>query len=176
MEFKARELGFIIILAVLISSLGMCSFIKGRSVPEAPDTDTHSRLIVHVAGAVHNPGVFRLPAGSRVQDAIFEAGGGRDDADLHRLNLAAHIHDGQRIYVPLVITVTENGDQTGLINLNTANQRDLETLPGIGPEIAKRIIEYRTKHGPFAAIEEIVNVDRIGPKTLENIKDLVSVD
>jgi competence protein ComEA len=62
------------------------------------------------------------------------------------------------------------------VNLNTADQKTLETLPGIGPEIAKRIIDYRTKHGGFASIEEIINVDRIGPKTFENIKDLITVD
>jgi competence protein ComEA len=176
MEFKARELGFIIVLAVLISSLGMCSFIQGRSGPDLSDAiENKAILLVHVAGAVQNPGVYQLEGGSRIFDAIRAAGGELEDADLHRLNLAAHIHDGQRIYVPRFLSDSQASEQT-LVNLNTADQKTLETLPGIGPEIAKRIIDYRTKHGGFASIEEIINVDRIGPKTFENIKDLITVD
>lgn len=135
-------------------------------------------VIVHVAGAVKRSGVYRLPEGSRVIDAVEAAGGGTADADIHALNLADILIDGQRYYVPTVEESaggggTYSGSGTGKINLNRATKAELETLPGIGPTLAERIITYREQHGPFRRPEELKNVSGIGNKIYENLKDQV---
>ena len=141
-------------------------------------------LLVHVAGAVAQPGVYTLPPGSRVQDAINSAGGFSDSADRQALNLAALIQDGSRVYVPFL--VTPEHAQPGParqatpsphfpININTATLAELDSLPGIGPVTAQDIIDYRNRHGSFQRIEDIDQVPGIGPATYEKIKDLITV-
>ncbi|HHY37085.1 MAG TPA: hypothetical protein GX518_05280 [Firmicutes bacterium] len=135
-------------------------------------------VVVHVAGAVKRSGVYRLPEGSRVIDAVEAAGGGTEDADIHALNLADILVDGQRYYVPTREETAGGrgsyaGTTAGKINLNRATRAELETLPGIGPALAERIITYREEHGPFRRPEEIKNVSGIGEKTYENIKDYI---
>jgi competence protein ComEA len=155
-------------------------------------------LVVHVSGAVAQPGVYTLPVGSRVQDAIDAAGGFLAEADQESLNLAAILEDGSQITVlsqqptaqptllePTAITrgegiplptLTGNPTPKGQkININTATQEELESLPMIGPVLAKQIIDYRTANGPFKRIEDIVDVPGIGPKTFEVIKDLITI-
>jgi competence protein ComEA len=154
-------------------------------------------LIVHVSGAVTQPGVYTLPAGSRVQDAIQAAGGFLEDADPASLNLAAMLEDGAQVIAlsqlpatqpTLQPTAATRSESIALptriqsptpkgqkININTATQEELESLPMIGPALAKQIIAYRTAHGPFKKIEDIVDVPGIGPKTFEVIKDLITV-
>lgn len=139
---------------------------------------------VHVAGAVNQPGLYALPAGSRVQDAILAAGGFAAQADEQALNLAAFLEDGGRVYVSSQVTpaVVLPGD-TRLANppvlfpvdINLATQEELEALPEIGPETAKKILEYRQIHGDFQDVEEIMDVPGIGPVTFEAIKDLITV-
>lgn len=175
MEFKVKEVAFILVLGVIISALGLCNYAKSRS-PAQPQLPVEDLVVVHVAGQVKTPGVYTLPVASRVGDAIAAAGGETDEADLHRLNLAAYVFDGQKISVPRAISESESEQGTKVININTADQKTLENLPGIGPAIAAKIIEYREKNGAFLSIEEIINVDRIGVKTFENIKDLIVVD
>ena len=149
---------------------------------------------VHVSGAVTNPGVYALPPQSRVQDAIDAAGGFDEDADPSSLNLAALLEDGALIRVPALeptftpaprgaATPAETAPPAGepaapapeMININTATQEELETLSGIGPVTARKIIEYRESNGPFTAIEEIQKVSGIGPVTFEKIKDFITV-
>lgn len=141
-------------------------------------------LIVHVCGAVVNPGVFRLKEGDRVFDAISSSGGANGEANLDSLNLAAKLTDGQKVYVPKKgeqVSASLSGSPSGSsqqaesapINLNTATAEELDSLPGVGEVLAQRIIEYRESKGNFSAIEDLRNVEGIGPKKFENIKNKV---
>ena len=145
-------------------------------------------LVIHVAGEINQPGVYDLPQGSRLRDAIAAAGGFGPNADPHQLNLAQLLVDGQRILVPAVLATpvivveTEAGRAEEIevlpafpLDINTALQAELEALPEIGPKTAEKIIAYRQEHGPFQSIEEIQNVNGIGPATYEAIKDLIQV-
>lgn len=147
--------------------------------------------MVHITGAVSNPGVYDLPLDSRVQDAIFAAGGFADDAQIDGVNLAAKLQDGDQVQIPtqrtsaLPETGSESSQNSGeqssgtstfsIVNINTASQAELETLPGIGPVTAEKIIEYRQTRGGFPRIEEIQKVSGIGPATFEKIKDQITV-
>jgi competence protein ComEA len=148
---------------------------------------------VHVAGAVARPGVYALPSGSRVEAAIAAAGGLSDEAAAESLNLAARLRDGERVYVPgraaLGDPVAEQGladagadaqaDQastpSALVDINTASQSELESLPGIGPVTAQKIIAYRQENGAFTSIEQIMEVSGIGEGIFAKIKDLITV-
>lgn len=155
-------------------------------------------LIVEVGGAVNKPGVYQIETGSRVLDAIRAAGGCLAEADTASTNLAALLTDGMRIAIPfkatpvatipagvrsepVVIpdiatdTPTAVPTSSGLININTATQAELETLPRIGPATAQKIIAYREQHGPFQTIEELLDVSGIGPVTLADIRELITV-
>lgn len=151
--------------------------------PTPLPTPTPRPLRVYVSGAVNRPDVYELPADSIVKDAIEAAGGTTSEADLDRINLALSVADGQHIYVP------KRGEENppvspaeslrissikteGKININTASQSELETLPGIGPSKAKAIIEHR----PYTSVEEIKRVPGIGEATFQQIKDLITVD
>ncbi len=147
---------------------------------------TPAPLLVHVAGAVAKPGVVALARGSRAQDAVQAAGGLLPDADSAALNLAALLEDGQRLNVPYKVG-TPPADAVrgggaiplagpgGLVNLNTATQEELESLPEIGPVTAEAILAYRAANGAFGSIEAIQDVDGIGPGIFEKIKDLITV-
>ncbi|MCJ7661249.1 MAG: helix-hairpin-helix domain-containing protein [Anaerolineales bacterium] len=157
---------------------------------------TPSPYIVHISGAVAEPGVYSLIAGSRIQNAIEAAGGHLPSANLDGINMAAVVEDGDQIWVPYheLITSTpqpkeptsnttpqtnEENEQPPianlLININTASISELDSLPGIGPQKASEIIAYRDGNGPFERIEEIEMVSGIGPVTFNNIKALICV-
>lgn len=151
-----------------------------QSVGSAPAV-----LVVHVAGEVVAPGVYELPAGARMVDAIDAAGGPSSRADTDAINLATPLADAQQVFVPRkgapVRRVTESGasaDDTArdnTINVNTASASALETLPGVGPQTAQAIIEHRTKNGPFLAVDELLNVRGIGPAKLAAMRAKVRV-
>lgn len=163
---------------------------RGEPIQLIP-SPTQAPLIIHVAGAVQQPGVYSLPLDSRVQDALKAAGGTLPDADLQTINLAAFLKDGDRIAISTIeptesvaertdIPVTANpGSQAPLpgviVDINSASQEELESLPGIGPVTAQKIIAYRQSQGPFTSIEDIQNVSGIGPVTFERIKDRITV-
>ena len=136
---------------------------------------------VSVRGAVVSPGIYALPPGSILQDALQAAGGILPQADTSHLNLAAPLSDGQDVRVPLITPTPAPGTPTmvipggGKINLNTATLAELDSLPGIGPVLAQRIIDYRETHGPFQSVEELLNVEGIGPSLLEKIRDRIEV-
>jgi competence protein ComEA len=156
---------------------------SGEAVTLRP-VPTDKPIVVHITGAVPRPGVYALPQGARIQDGISAAGGFLAEADKTNINLAQLLEDGEKLDVPYiegaspvlatpvqeVVTTT-----TELININTASQAELESLPGIGPTTAAKIIQYRDDNGPFINAEDIINVPGIGPGTYERIKDLITV-
>ncbi|MEZ2389626.1 helix-hairpin-helix domain-containing protein [bacterium RCC_150] len=150
--------------------------------------DAGELLTVHVAGAVKNPGIVQVPVGARIFDAIQAAGGTDSGAQLESLNLAALVEDAAKIQVPrageaLAAPSGASGNAAagsgaagaGKINLNTATAEELDALPKVGPVLAKRIVEWRQQHGPFATVEDLDAVDGVGPKMLESLIPLVTV-
>lgn len=167
------------------------------------EREPEKTLFVHVSGAVDKPGIYQLPAGARVYLALEKAGVDKE-ADTQQLNLAAPLADGQKLHVPRVGEIIPNptttpataGNKTGgrsgsstsgnsfaaapnsaaPVNLNSADVAELDArLPGIGPALAQRIVDYRQQHGAFRRIEDIQNVSGIGPKKFAQIKDLIAV-
>lgn len=137
-----------------------------------------SEIVVHVAGAVNAPGLVRLKTDSepRVANAIEAAGGATASADLDSLNLARVIADGEKITVPDKNALSSSGaGAADIININTATADQLQTLPGIGKVMADNIVAYREAHGGFSTVEQIKEVDRIGDKLFEKIKDKITV-
>lgn len=148
-------------------------------------------ILVHIAGAVKKEGVVTLEEGTRIVDAINEAGGLDENADLSNVNLAYMISDGQKIYIPYIGeeasisnengkniiqgNTEENNSTNSLVNINTANLSELLELPGIGSSTAQKIINYRTENGSFNSIEDIKNVSGIGDSKFENIKNYITV-
>jgi competence protein ComEA len=163
------------------------------SSSSSPGGKVPAHIAVHVAGAVTRPGVVELPAGSRVIDAVETVGGGLADADLDRLNLAAKLTDGERVYVPKVgqpdpgvvpdvggSSATAGGSSGGAtaggkLNLNTATQAQLEDLPGIGPTYAQAIVAERQRRGGFKSVNELRSVRGIGDKRFAELAPLVTV-
>lgn len=155
-------------------------------VPSAVTT-VPTQLVVHVAGAVVSPGVFELPPGSRVGEAIAAAGGAAPTADPNALNLAAPLADGDRVAVPVagetapgaaVDGGVSNGsgeEPAGPVNVNTASVAALEELPGVGPATAQAIVAHRETNGPFASIDDLEGVRGIGPAKLEALRSSVTV-
>jgi competence protein ComEA len=134
-------------------------------------------LFVHVVGSVKVPGIYKLEVGSRVFDAVFAAGGFLDDADQTSLNLARELSDGEQLFA-LKIGEQPSGSQgssSGLISLNRATQAELEGLPGVGPALAGRLIDWRTANGGFKSKEDLLGVSGIGQKLFESIKGLVTL-
>ncbi len=153
------------------------------------DPAASNDLVVHVTGAVTKPGVYPLPTGARVIDGVTAAGGARPDADLSSINLARPLTDGERVYIPRRGEVppaaaapdpsggtgSGGGSSDGKVNINTASVSELEELPGIGEVIAQRIVDYRTQHGPFKTVRDLLKVEGIGEKKFESIEDHVTV-
>ncbi len=137
---------------------------------------------VFVCGAVKNPSLYELLENSRVFDAVQAAGGLAEDANPDYVNQAAFIKDGERIYIPRLGEQLENGDDSasqisdGRVNLNTADLNTLMTLPGIGENKAKKILEYRNKMGRFTTTEEIMNVTGIGESIYQGLQDVIFVE
>lgn len=153
-------------------------------VPVSPTEDPSgsAELVVDVAGKVRRPGIAVLPAGSRVVDALEAAGGARRGVDLTSLNLARPVVDGEQILVGVAPaagvagTLGSRGPAgESLVNLNTADQATLETLPGVGPVTAESILAWRTDNGGFTAVDELLEVDGIGEATLEDLAPLVTL-
>jgi competence protein ComEA len=176
------------LLIIGVALLVLSSFVVFRgsskeviAAPQIPIEISIPEVTVDVAGAVNNPGVYSLPAQSRVIDALRAAGNSVTGSDLSDLNLARVVKDGEQIYVnPTVRTV--NGKRIikkviprGPININRASAKEFDGLAGIGPVIAKRIVEYRRINGPFMTIEDLQKVSGIGSAKFEEFKSKVSV-
>jgi competence protein ComEA len=203
-SLRRRERGGLAVLALLVVAGAVFWYVRslprpvtiqasrgnlGPGAVAAPSpSPSPAVLFVHVAGHVRHAGVYQLNQGDRVIDAIRAAGGARKDSDLRSINLAALVTDGEQIIVwkkgPGGSVVTSgggggvppgSGSPTQPVNLNTATLDQLESLPGIGPALGQRIIDYRTEHGPFASVDDLVDVSGIGEKRLEDIRPLVTV-
>ncbi len=151
-------------------------------------------IVIHIIGEVKKPGVVRVKEGSRVEDIVKEAGGLTENADISNINLAYIVEDGTKIRIPSIdeenndgsyisadggkgVIISEENDNTSssIVNINTASETELEQLPGIGPSISSKIVEYRNQKGKFKSIEDIKNVTGIGDNKFEKIKDLIRV-
>lgn len=171
-------------------------------ITEETTKEEDNTIVVHIIGSIKNPGIVKIAEGSRIIDAVDAAGGLLEDADITKVNLAYIIDDGTKIYIPSVNDVNSSEDSeyistnagsnnvidnsnknsstknssSEMININTATQSELETLSGIGPSTALKIIKYRTENGNFSTIEDIKNVNGIGDAKFESIKDSICVD
>jgi len=193
---RGELVGLVALLAVTLGGAGLWyvrSLPRPVEVATAPSGGTASApasaspspevvVLVDVAGWVRRPGVYEFTEGARVIDAIDAAGGARSGAVLEALNLAAPLTDGTQILVPregqegvAPAPVTGGAVAGGLVNVNSALATELEELPGIGEVIAQRIIDYRTENGPFATVDELLDVRGIGDAILESIRELVTV-
>jgi competence protein ComEA len=186
---RSRALAYAVALLVLLTIAGRLALDRGQGPPaegtqsvaleldEAPPRE----LVVHVAGAVARPGLYRLPDGSRVDDAIAEAGGAKPKAALDLVNLAAPVADGQQVIVPLRGSSAALGADAGAgapvgkVHLNSATLEQLDELPGVGPVTAQQILSYRDANGAFRSVDELDAVPGIGPATLEQLRPLVDL-
>jgi len=203
MIFFNKKLLFISIFLIILVSIFIYSYTKDSSsdfiltndlyISSTPENviEEISQIIVHVAGEVINPGLVTLAENSRIDNAISAAGGVTELADVSKINLAYALQDGQKIYIPSIydeeelvyievsagdnIVIPTESPQSNLINLNTATQAELQTLPGVGESTAKKIIDYRTKNGKFKQIEDIMNVSGIGEAKFNAIKDNICI-
>jgi competence protein ComEA len=159
-------------------SLSSASGASGSAGSFGVDAQGGEDVVVHVAGAVREPDVYRLPAGSRVDDAVQRAGGPTARADAQGLNLAARLTDGQQIVMPAVVSgpggvaagSSAGGTSEGPIGLGTATVEALETIDGIGPVTAEKIIEFRDQHGGTSSVDQLDQIDGIGPATMESLR------
>jgi competence protein ComEA len=176
---------------VLVLLLGRFALGAGTSTPAAPlppppaaeagaSGGPSTRVVVDVVGAVRRPGLYRLSAHARIADAIARAGGATGKADLAQVNLAAPLADGEQVAVPRrgAVTTAGSGGTSGAapaapVQLSTATIDQLDTLPGVGPVTAQKILDYRQAHGAFHSVDELDAVPGIGPKRLEQLRDLV---
>jgi competence protein ComEA len=192
---RGEVVGLVVVLVALLGGAGLwyvrslprpvtiTQVPAGAAGPATSASPTAPPIIVDVAGAVR-PGVYDFAAGDRVIDAIERAGGALPKSDLSLLNLAAPLTDGTQILVPkrgppavgaAAPGTTTGSSAAGLINVNTATATELEALSGIGEVLAATIVEYRTQNGPFATVDDLLDVSGIGPATLEEIRDQVTV-
>lgn len=184
-NFTAGQRKALAILAISAVSLSAFYIFKPHtaeaSAPVVPTIVAPPMLIVDVQGEVKKPGVYELPINSRVNDAIKAAGGSLQSADLSFVNQARLIKDGEQIYIERKIsnanarTRSSSGSLNGILNLNRASAKELEKLPGIGPVLASRIIEYRKINGNFQSIDDLRKVQGIGASTLEKFKSKIRV-
>jgi len=203
-DFSKREkilLGLLLALIISVVSITYYAFFRKSpeiafklqdepAIPVTAPVMEVEKIVVHVAGAVKNPGVYTLEEGKRVKDAIEIAGGHLPEADLLRLNLAQKLHDEDKLYVPKIgetpdqaesestsygATVGVSSKDDGKIDINTASEAELTQLPGIGSVTAQKIMDYRKANGLFKTIDDIKNVSGIGDKKFEQIKDKIKV-
>lgn len=165
-------------------------------VTEEKTEENKGKIVIHITGAIQNEGIVTLDENARVADAVEAAGGFKEDADMSKINLAYILEDGMKLKIPsindalnqevdkeltddelVVESIPESNSKSGtdIININKANQEELEKLPGIGPSIALKIINYRNENGKFSSIDDLKRVSGIGENKFENIKAYICV-
>jgi competence protein ComEA len=188
---RGRALAYVVVLVLALALGGRFLLSDDRRppptralAPRALEAEPAAArlVVVHVVGAVRTPGLFRLPDGSRVDDAIQKAGGPKPKAALELVNLAAPVADGQQVVVPsrAAAAAAAAAEPTAgvpgqKVHLNSATLEQLDTLPGVGPVTAQKILDYRTENGAFSAVEELDAVPGIGPARLEQLSELVDL-
>ncbi|MFD7729947.1 helix-hairpin-helix domain-containing protein [Kitasatospora phosalacinea] len=166
---------------VAVPTIAMAETVSDRTEGGAPaPPSTSPPLVIDIAGKVQNPGLRTLPAGSRVADALAAAGGPLPGADTSLLNLARPLTDGEQILVgtdPLPGGAAQAGPAgpAGPVSLNHAGAEQLDSLPGVGPALAQRILQYRLTHGPFQSLDQLRHVPGIGPRKYEDLKSLLTL-
>jgi competence protein ComEA len=162
---------------IVLKSLGSSEVVRDQAVAEEPQLGGGSRaqaLVIHVSGAVVRSGLVELSEGARVHDAIQASGGVTTEANVGALNLARLVVDGEHLVVPAKGEVPDSfASSSGLVSLSLASASELESLSGVGPALAQRIISWREEHGPFRQVEDVLAVSGIGPATLEGFRDQV---
>ncbi len=183
---QRRALIAVSLVAILFATF-LFTNTRGRAVAQESAKPTLTMpavaktILIHVAGKVKRPDVYPLLAGSRVSDAIKAAGGANRGVDLGDINLARVLIDGEQVYVGYVAKANSSSSKssksrfTGVININRATKAEFDSLTGIGPVIASRIINYRNTNGPFLALDDLLKVSGIGSKTLERIRPRLSL-
>ncbi len=180
-----RGVVVLVLVAVVAAAVAGISMWRARpsteplAAPIAEQTEPAAQLIVAVAGKVRKPGVVRLPPGARVADAVAAAGGALPGADLASVNLARKVVDGEQVVVgaPVAEGAVAPGAAPaagGRLNLNTATVEQFDALPGVGPVLAKRLVEYRTAQGGFRSVDQLREVDGIGESRFQKLKELVT--
>ncbi|WP_066636417.1 ComEA family DNA-binding protein [Desulfolucanica intricata] len=208
---KKQQLALLMVIGIILFGAGFkyAQVRSGTDLPDKPvlekredlNSPKSKEVIVHVLGAVNNPGVYHFPEGSRVIDAVDKAKAS-NEADLNAINLAALLIDGTPVMIPFkqpegaenginsaptaflsntagavgnYSAAISSGSGAGKVNINTAGVAELDSLPGIGPALAERIVQYRQANGPFRTIEDLKNVSGIGDKKFEDLKDLIII-
>jgi len=180
----AGALALVLVLAgKLLVGTGSAHHVPAFAIPAAARAlAPPPRLVIDVAGAVRRPGLYRLPQGSRIADAVARAGGATGKAALDGVNLAAPLADGEQVIVPLRVAGvgaaaasagTTGAPTSGPVSLSSATAEQLDALPGIGPVTAQKILDYRLKHGAFHSVDELDAISGIGPAKLDQLRDLV---
>ena len=185
---RRRALAYVLALVAVLALAGRVALEDKSPTPAAAPLNLRAerpparKVVVHVVGQVYRPGLYSLPEGSRVDDAIKRAGGPKPRAALALVNLAAPVADGQQVVVPSNREAAQalaggqvSGGAGGRVHLNSATLDQLDELPGIGPVTAQKILDYRSEHGAFGSVEELDAVPGIGPATLDELRDLVDL-
>jgi competence protein ComEA len=190
-KYRFLIIGFLLI----VIGVGIFLIYNGKTekISPSPDSTGEGKIVVDIAGAVKKPGVYSFEEGARVRDAIERAGGFIKKADLEKIaeeiNQAGFLEDEQKLFLPFKtfsmagastdssgqVATANSSRVSGKVNINKAGSAELESLPGIGPAYATRIIEYRQQQGSFSSVEQLEEVSGIGPKTLASLRDLITI-
>ncbi|MFQ5946078.1 MAG: helix-hairpin-helix domain-containing protein [Anaerolineae bacterium] len=185
----ARYRGYLVLSLLFLLVLGFgVTLLRRPAAPvleitdPSPEATSRPGVVgVYIIGAVQVPGVYYLPEGSRIYDALEAAGGPTGEADLVRVAMAQRLTDEQTVYVPRVgetaipVLAPPGNESGGKVNINRADLSQLDTLPGIGPGLAQRILDYRRANGPFKTIEDLLAVPGIGETIFLGLRDLITV-
>jgi competence protein ComEA len=172
----AAALALLAVAGRTLAGAGAAEEMPQAALVEEPSAAT-TKLVVHVAGAVGEPGLYRLDEGSRVADAVARAGGAAASADTSAINLAAPLVDGMQVVVPARVEAAAGGATSapsGRVSLSSATVDELDALPGIGPVTAQKIVDHRAANGGFRSVDDLDAIPGIGPARVEQLRDLVT--
>ena len=168
----AAALVLLVIAGRTLADAGTATSQPAALVPER--AAAAPKLVVHVAGAVRRPGLYRLAEGNRVADAVARAGGATAPADTAAINLAAPLADGMQVVVPSRVAGAAGSGAAGRVSLSSASVAELDALPGVGPVTAQKIVDHRSANGGFRSVDDLDAIPGIGPARIEQLRKLVS--